>query len=627
MKAVDLDSREKRALKNAFRRFLPALLAAVAVVSVVTSYLHFLDERRLIVSKQQEMILDAQINYNNYITDLTSIVHSIEINYAQLVAGGESNEVETLFIDAIDKNPAIDQLRVLDLNGMEILRVNRGVPTPYVVPQSELQDKSDRYYYTETRLLGRNQFLFSALDLNVENNEIDLDPYTGLTKPTFRISTPIVMNEERIGYFVVNFLMRNYLSDLRTLNDAPGTAILLFDQNGYMLNYNDDAYNFGFSYPEGSTERDRTVNSIYPQIDLNMDSGSIFEENRICSYNAYTNLSDLSTDYILSNDASGKMFFMVCFGEQSEYGAYINFSFIQNIVDTWPLQLTIALAMLAAYMTLIFLHFLSNRIRFTNNFIDDGYRKVQLKKAIRNHEFINYYQPIINIQDGTVMGFEALSRWKKPDEVLTPDKFLEQINNFELGIALDENVFQNVRSDRKKLEELGLANDTYISINIGRATFDEMVRENSRIIIKLTEEEKKYIMLELLEDIIFDRKAAQKIRELDSQNVRFAIDDFGTGNSNVVFIRSFDDIKVKIDKAFVPKNIHNKKERIIMEAFAKMFVDQGLKLIVEGVETKEQYLYLKKLNVFGVQGYYFSKPLSLDQLIKFLQEKEYLKKL
>ena len=84
---------------------------------------------------------------------------------------------------------------------------------------------------------------------------------------------------------------------------------------------------------------------------------------------------------------------------------------------------------------------------------------------------------------------------------------------------------------------------------------------------------------------------------------------------------------MKIDKTFVPRNVDNEKECVIIEAFVKMFLDKGIRLIVEGVETREQYLYLKALKVAGIQGYYFSKPLSFDQLVRFMQNKEYTDKL
>ena len=84
---------------------------------------------------------------------------------------------------------------------------------------------------------------------------------------------------------------------------------------------------------------------------------------------------------------------------------------------------------------------------------------------------------------------------------------------------------------------------------------------------------------------------------------------------------------MKIDRAFVPVDTTDKKERVIIEAFVKMFIDQGLKMIVEGAETLEQIRYLKKLGIQGVQGFYFSHPMTIDQLVDFMPEQEYLKKL
>jgi EAL domain-containing protein (putative c-di-GMP-specific phosphodiesterase class I) len=625
---MNLEVREKRALKNAYKRFLPILLIAIIVFSVLVSYIHFLNERKIVFDTQHKLISDAAINYNNYISNLTSIVRSIEVGYIELIAGGYSDaEINALFIKEMKSNPTIDQLRILDVDGREIIRINKGHPAPYVVPENELQDKSSRYYYTETKLLGRNQFLFSALDLNIENNEIEIDPDTGLAKPTFRISTPIVVDEIRIGYFVVNFLMRNYLSELRKSSNITGGNTILFDKNGYMLNHENEKYNFGFSYEPKSEESTKTIKSVFPKINLESDSGSFIQNYRICSYTAYSNITNLSKDYFLSENATDKIYFMVYFDKQSEYGNYARYEFFDNIMKSWEAQLVMLLIITVFYFAFIFLYFLINRFRFTNGFSDNRYKKSRLKKAIHNHEFVNYYQPIINIQDGTILGFEALARWKHQNEVLPPSKFMEEIENYELYLELDENTYINTQSDRKKLEDLGITDYTFISININRQTFECMIKENSSTIIKLNSPEKEYMVIELLEDIVIHKKAANKIREMDSENVHFAIDDFGTGNSNVAFIRSFKNMNIKIDKAFVPNDVNNKKECVIIEAFVKMFVDQGLKLIVEGVETREQYLYLKNLNVAGVQGFYFSKPLPLEQLIDFMKNKKYLDKM
>jgi EAL domain-containing protein (putative c-di-GMP-specific phosphodiesterase class I) len=246
---------------------------------------------------------------------------------------------------------------------------------------------------------------------------------------------------------------------------------------------------------------------------------------------------------------------------------------------------------------------------------------------MHNHEFINYYQPVIDIQNGTLLGFETLVRWEKQNRILNPGDFLQEINNFELARALDEFVFEKIRADRKKMEEYGATSNIFVSINISRQTFEYMVKESGDAHIRISCGEKEYIVIELLEDIVMRKNIAEKIRELHDQGVHFAIDDFGTGNSNIAFIRSFTNMKIKIDRAFVPLDVNNKKERVMIEAFVQMFIDQGVKLIVEGVETREQYLYLKSLGVAAVQGFYFSKPLPLHAAIRFMREEEYRSKL
>ena len=234
---------------------------------------------------------------------------------------------------------------------------------------------------------------------------------------------------------------------------------------------------------------------------------------------------------------------------------------------------------------------------------------------------------LYTIQDGTLLGIEALSRWKSNGQVLPPSMFIDELLHYQLGQMLDENVFLIVREDHKRMAEHPCFKDTFISINCCQQTFNSLIKEPPSTIIRLTEEEKTYIVLELLENIVFNQNTQDRIRELYKHNIIFAIDDFGTGNSNIAFIRSFENLKVKIDRAFVPVDTTNRKERVIIEAFVKMFIDQGLKMIVEGVETLEQIRYLKKLGIQGVQGFYFSHPMTIDQLIEFMEKREYLEKL
>jgi EAL domain-containing protein (putative c-di-GMP-specific phosphodiesterase class I) len=297
------------------------------------------------------------------------------------------------------------------------------------------------------------------------------------------------------------------------------------------------------------------------------------------------------------------------------------------VIDSWQLQLPMLLLGIAFYFGLIFFIFINDRVRFTNHFSDNRYSKLELRKAIQNKEFVSFYQPIINIQDGSILGFEALTRWQRGDELLQPNKFFDEINNYGLKKEIDENTYRNIKLARKRLEELNIRAYSFFSINITHQTFESMIKETPDTIINFSESEKEYFLVELLEEIIIHDEIADKIHFMNDDSVLFAVDDFGTGNSNVAFIRNFENLKVKIDKVFVPKDLEDEEEKVIIESFVKMFGDKGLKLIVEGVETREQYLYLKDLKVAGAQGYYFSQPLPLDELIEFMEKKDFLKKM
>ncbi len=628
MRSTKTDASEKKALNRAFLRFLSIPIVLIMLSSLLISYNYFTVRRHTLMHEQLGTIVEAMIDYRDQVSAMTSIVRTIESDYLELAARqAPLTDYEALFMSNMLKYPDIDKLRILDLSGMEVLRLNQNDGDPYVVPIKDLQDKSDRYFFYEARVLGRHQFLFSALDLNMDNGVIEIDPETGLTKPTLRITSPVDINDRRIGYLVVNFLMRDTLDGIRSFPDTPGCTILMFNEQGYLYNAEDDSYNFGFCYNASSPQYSRTILNFFPDIDLTQTTGSFLRDNKLCSYTTFVNIYDRSKDYFLAESAAKKLGFLLCYDSQSPYQNDLRFSYFYHLVASWKTQLLIWTGFILLYILVLRLLFLFDRTRFTDLFAYNRYAKSTLRQAIRNHEFVNYYQPIINIQDGTMLGIEALSRWKTGGQVMPPSMFIDEVLHYQLGQMLDENVFLTVREDRKRMETMACFKDTFISINCCQQTFDSLIKEPPATIINLTEDEKNYIVLELLEDIVFNKRTQERIRDLYKHNIIFAIDDFGTGNSNVAFIRSFENIKVKIDRAFVPVDTTDEKERVIIEAFVKMFIDQGLKMIVEGVETLEQIRYLKTLGIQGVQGFYFSQPMTIDQLIEFMEKQDYLKKL
>ncbi len=623
-----IDTRERRAIQRAFFRFFPLLILLFLLFSLLLSYRHFNKTQQTIISQQQSEIVASMIEYRNYISYMTSIVRNIESDYIELVANKQQSDAfEALFINNIREYPIIGQLRMLDSAGMELIRVDQTDGQPYVFQPSELLNKSDRYFYQETTLLGKHQFLFSVLNLYMENGEIQTDPVTGETIPVLKISSPLETGTQRIGYFVATFLMRDYLDQMRGSLGCGGCYVLITDGNGYLLNDENDSNNFGFCYGEAYEQHYRTIQTLFPGLDLSAESGSLIQGNKLCSYTAFENIYDRSKDYFVSEAANDRIIFYVYYDEHSAYADDLHYSYFHHLIASWQTQLLAAVGLLLLYLLTIILIFCYDRTRFIDLFSDNRYSRAMIKQALSHHQFENYYQPIINIQDGSVLGIEALSRWNLHGQILEPGMFMDEIQHYRLGQMLDENVFRCMRRDWKVMEKHSEFKDTFISINCCQQTFSSLIKDPPATIIQLTEEEKAYVVLELVENIVFNQDTQDRIREMYKNNILFAIDDFGTGNSNISFIRSLENLKVKIDRTFVPIHLNNSKERVIIEAFVKMFIDQGMRLIVEGVETQEQYQYLKSLGIVGIQGFYFSKPMMLEDLIWFMQKRVYADKL
>lgn len=628
MKYIKTDSRERKALKHAFFRFLSIPLAMILLSSVLICYSDFSRRKAEIISLQKEQIVSAMLDTRDHIAYMATLARNILSDYIEITSRPNPKAAaETLFKNSVLKYPLIDSLRILDLSGIETLRVDQTHGEPAVAAENDLADFGDQEFDREITELGQHQFLFSRLDLNRVGGTIALDPDTGLPVPVLRISTPLEMGGQRKGYFVASFRMREYLESLRTSLNSPGCAVLMIDENGFLYNDADDENNFGFSYGEDSPRYSRTIDRLIPGIDLTASGGTLLQGRRLCSYTAYANLYTQSGRDILSESAPAKMIFMVCYDGSSAYANDLHFTYFPHLLTSWKTQLLVLAGFVLLYILILRLIFLYDRLRFTNLFYGNRYTKAALRQALSRNQFVNYYQPIVNIQDGTILGFEALSRWICRDQVLPPSMFMDEILHYQLGQSLDEHVFASVREDRKKLLHCPGFENAFISINCCQQTFNSLILNPPATTIRLTEAEKKYIVLELVENIIFNKDTQDRIRELYKHNILFAIDDFGTGYSNVAFIRSFENLKVKIDRTFVPVDTTNSKERVIIEAFVKMFIDQGLKLIVEGVETKEQIDYLRGLGVAGVQGFYFSHPMTIDQLVRFLDSREHMRKL
>ncbi|WP_175548381.1 putative bifunctional diguanylate cyclase/phosphodiesterase [Lutispora thermophila] len=252
--------------------------------------------------------------------------------------------------------------------------------------------------------------------------------------------------------------------------------------------------------------------------------------------------------------------------------------------------------------------------------------KIDLVAAMEKEELFLCYQPIINTMTKRIAGVEALIRWKHPNQgIISPLQFIPVAEETRLIIPIGLWVLRTASSKLKEWHENGFA-DISLSVNVSAIQLQQP--DFGEAVIKILYETgmfPEYLELEITESLLLESSliAANNLSYLNKQGVRITIDDFGTGYNSLKYIQELDVSSFKIDRTFI-YNIGDKVNKAIIDAIIKLGHDINIEIIGEGVETKEQYDYLKKKRCHKVQGYYFSKPLLPEEMGEFL--KEYIKR-
>ncbi len=244
-----------------------------------------------------------------------------------------------------------------------------------------------------------------------------------------------------------------------------------------------------------------------------------------------------------------------------------------------------------------------------------------LRYAIEKNEFFLVYQPKINLDTHSVYGMEALIRWKHPElGLVRPDKFIniseETGQIYEIGLW----VLRQALIDTKALHEAG--NMLIVSINISSKQL-----ENKNFItdicavIKEVGVAREYIELEITESHIMNNieKALTILNELHSKGLSLSIDDFGTGYSSLSYLKKLPAQTIKIDRSFVLDIEKDEDDRSIVATIIAMARALGKDVIAEGSETQGHVDTLKSLNCNKIQGYFFSKPIVIDEFREFIR--------
>ncbi len=239
-----------------------------------------------------------------------------------------------------------------------------------------------------------------------------------------------------------------------------------------------------------------------------------------------------------------------------------------------------------------------------------------IHKAIKNDEFVMYYQPQLDIQTNKIIGAEALVRWIHPQKgFIPPDKFIPLAEESGIIIKIEEWIFDSILSDVKALtDRMGSFKLDHIAINVSTIHFlQPYFVENFMLLINKYQVNPEWIELEITESGIMRNinDAIQKIKELKNFGFTFSIDDFGTGYSSLSYLKELPVDVIKIDQSFVLDMSEN--DAMIIEAVISIGQKFGLNVIAEGVEDEKTLNYLKGLNCNNYQGYLAHRPMELKE--------------
>jgi EAL domain-containing protein (putative c-di-GMP-specific phosphodiesterase class I) len=262
--------------------------------------------------------------------------------------------------------------------------------------------------------------------------------------------------------------------------------------------------------------------------------------------------------------------------------------------------------------------------------VADGLGKMRFEKelfqAMENDEIVNVYQPMVCLKGGYIAGFEALSRWKHPEKgMVSPFEFITLAEESDLivsmGIKIFENacrqlaVFQQIRDDSNSPYP-----PLFMSINVSanQLTAKDFLLNIQKITLK-NGINPENIKIEITESLVVDYKKVKTwIDDCHNLGFKLSLDDFGTGYSGFQHLLELDFHTIKIDQAFTKSMDTNPKSMIMLEVITDMAKRLNMSIVAEGIENLEDSKKLTEIGVDYGQGYFFYKPMLVEDILKLL---------
>lgn len=253
-------------------------------------------------------------------------------------------------------------------------------------------------------------------------------------------------------------------------------------------------------------------------------------------------------------------------------------------------------------------------------------KEKELKKAIKNDEFILYYQPQLNLLTNKLESVEALVRWQHPKKgLLLPASFLNDIDALHMNSEFDSYILNKACSTHARWYQQ-FKRRVAIAVNITAVEFqDPQLVTKIQNLLLTNNLPSKYLELEITENVVMTdiNKAMDTIVNLQNMGIKVSIDDFGTGYSSLAYLRKLPIDKIKIDRSFITEVETNDSDMTIVKSMIKLSHGLGKRVLAEGVENKEQLNILRSLGCDAVQGFYIDKPLPEEKLVNYLSKKSH----
>ncbi len=246
-----------------------------------------------------------------------------------------------------------------------------------------------------------------------------------------------------------------------------------------------------------------------------------------------------------------------------------------------------------------------------------------LRGALERGEFVLFYQPIVSIASGQIVGGESLIRWRDPARgIVPPSEFIGLAEESGIIVPLGAWIMEAACRNSVKLNEAPGAS-VFVSINVSGKQFEASDPvEDMRTVLRKSRADPGSIKLEITESLLMQDpdRAFEILQGLKSLGVQIALDDFGTGYSSFSYLHRFPIDSIKIDRSFVSKMTTDIKSREIVRTLCELATSIGMSIIAEGIESMDELQMLLGFGAGFGQGYFYSKPLPDSDFARMIHD-------